>query len=339
MNTLKSPIQILRSPTLDSKKKRESFYNKYAFHGVRLLSFISAIIVGAILTSFAITLWSSDYNIPWTFLLAVIASYLTVICWVLSMLIMCCTPAHPILNLVFNAPLSALWIASSGIIIYNLLGTLSRSCSVSNWGNSDGIAICNIYKLMFSACIFATLSQLALVVLDVIARRDQNRSGRYTKMDSTTDLKMEPVDIHRPEHQLQTQLNDQSLDSVTDERGNQAVDQRYRDEYIGWQPEERTRPTPGHRLQDTDGTYSPSVYSQPSIRLQTQRRVAETHELAGSEPQRFVYQPYRTRDVDVGTVRMEHYMQPTPGSYHDYQAYQPSPTYDDDRDSYLDRRY
>lgn len=338
MNSLTSPIQALQSPTLDSKKKIQTYYNKYALHGLRTSSFVAAIGVGAVLSSFAITLWRSDYNIPWTFLLAIVASYLTVICWMLTTLIMCCTPPHPILNLVFNVPLSALWIASTGIIVYNLLGTLSRSCSIANWGNNDGVSICNIYKLMFSGCVFATLSQLSLIILDVSARRNQNRGGRYTKMDDPNDLKMEPVEMHRPRYQRQAQLSDQSIDSIVHGRDTEAKNRQHRDQYTDWQPERQTISTAGHVLPDHDYAYSPSVYSQPSVRFKPQPRDTESYELAGSDPHRPWYQPYRVRDVNVGTVRMDH-LGPPPGGSHTYHAYQRDQSYHNDRHSYLDKRY
>lgn len=113
-----------------------------------------------------------------------------------------------------------------GLLAYGTYGTLSHSCTKVNWGNDDGIMICQQYKALFSFVLFAAISQVALIILDVRARFAQSRSGRYAKMD---DIKMEPFDST---HNLNSSVHDVPY---TGQR-NEPV---YHDE-PGWRPGQRT---------------------------------------------------------------------------------------------------
>ena len=60
--------------------------------------------------------------------------------------------------------------------------TLTSSCSATYWGNSTGIKICTTYKALFAFTVLAALGHFVAVVIDIVARRRQNRSGRYGRM-------------------------------------------------------------------------------------------------------------------------------------------------------------
>ena len=117
-----------------------------------------------------------------------------------------------------------------GLMGWNLYGTLAHGCTIDNWGNEDGTKVCQEYKLMFAFVVFGTISQIAMIVVDVRARMAQTRSGRYSKMmDSTSTVKLEPYN---------TTTATTANNSVHDVAYQDPTPQ-YRDE-PGWKPGQRT---------------------------------------------------------------------------------------------------
>lgn len=165
---------------------------------------------------------------------------LTLLCLVLTSFVQCCFRLSPIFNLVLNVPLLILWIVSVALLGWNIIGTLSHSCSISNWGNDDGVMVCQQYKAMFAFVIFGVLAQIGAIVVDVRARVAQNRSGTYAKMrDSTSDVKLEPYSLT---HSQQSSVHNLPY---------QETSNQYRDQdEPGWRPGQRTN------------TYASSNYSE-----------------------------------------------------------------------------
>jgi hypothetical protein len=104
-----------------------------------------------------------------------------------------CVHLSPLLNILFNVPILLLWTAGMALLIWNMYGTLGHTCSIANWGNEDGITVCNQYKALFAFVVIGWLCQIALIVLDVRARRNQSALGKYNKMRDSNDLKMDPM--------------------------------------------------------------------------------------------------------------------------------------------------
>lgn len=128
-----------------------------------------------------------------------------------------------------NVPLLLVWLVGLGLLTYGIYGTLSHSCTKINWGNNDGITICQQYKALYSFVIFGTMSQFALIVLDVRARIAQTRSGRYAKMQ---DVKLEPFDSTHSHNLSSTSVHDNPYTAPSSGAA-------YRDE-PGWRPGQRT---------------------------------------------------------------------------------------------------
>lgn len=61
-------------------------------------------------------------------------------------------------------------------------GTLGHVCNTANWGSQAGVMVCNIYKTLFTFSLFAAMSALALVILDIKVRRRQTSLGKYNQM-------------------------------------------------------------------------------------------------------------------------------------------------------------
>jgi len=119
------------------------------------------------------------------------------------------------------------------LLAWNIYGLLKHSCSVANFGNSDGVSVCSQYKAMFSFVVFGTLAQVGMVVVDVRARMAQNRSGRYAKMrDSTSEIKLAPYANNTHAHSNSESIHDAPYQDTT-------ATTQYRDE-PGWRPGQRT---------------------------------------------------------------------------------------------------
>lgn len=106
-----------------------------------------------------------------------------------------CVHLSPLINMIFNFPILLLWTAGMGLMIWNMYGTLGHTCSTANWGNEDGVSICNQYKALFTFVVIGWVCQIALLVLDFRARRSQSALGNYNKMRESQDynMKMEPL--------------------------------------------------------------------------------------------------------------------------------------------------
>lgn len=230
------------APTIKTKMK-PSNYTAKTFHGVRTISAISSMVVTGILVYFCIALKNEGYRIPWTFLIVLAASILTLICLILTLSIHLCTRLSPLFNLILNVPLLILWTVGLALLGWNIYGTLAHSCTKVNWGNDDGIMICQEYKALFAFVVFGTISQIAMIVVDARARIAQTRSGRYAKMrDSTSELKLEP---YQSAHAVGSTGN--SIHDVP----YQDTAQHYRDE-PGWRPGQTMNTTASGRYADYD---------------------------------------------------------------------------------------
>lgn len=86
--------------------------------------------------------------------------------------------------------LLVLWISGISLLGWNMSGTLGHICNEENWGPDAGLMVCRIYKTLFSFTLFASMSALAMVVLDLEVRKKQTSLGKYNRMQgSGPDMK------------------------------------------------------------------------------------------------------------------------------------------------------
>jgi len=102
-----------------------------------------------------------------------------------------CQHLSPTLSLVMNTILLLPWTISLGLLSYGMRDTLTISCTTTNWGNSTGVSVCELYKVMFSFLVISFTLQLATIVIDVSARRQQYSRGAYNAMHDPTDIKLQ----------------------------------------------------------------------------------------------------------------------------------------------------
>lgn len=157
--------------------------------------------------------------------------------------------------------------------------------------------ICQQYKALFSFVIFATLSQIAMIIVDVRARIAQNRSGKYAQMDdSTTQMKLEPYDSSVNSLNRQHSFQDAPFPATQPQRRETYEQQHeqftatyeYHDDQAGWRP--------GQRAETSAAPYAAqSVARKPVARADTttsSNYVTRTDTLASSQ-----HAPHRTNTV------------------------------------------
>lgn len=110
----------------------------------------------------------------------------------LQSLLRCCSPSSTLLNMIMNISIALFWTATLVLLSRNLYGMLSHSCSKTNWGNADGVKVCNLYKLAYVFLIFAWLAQIATAGLDIYARRNYMSGATY---DNLSDAQHDGRDV------------------------------------------------------------------------------------------------------------------------------------------------
>lgn len=126
------------------------------------------------------------------------------------------------------------------MLAWNIYGTLKHSCTISNWGNNDGVLVCQEFKALFSFVVFGTLAQIAMVIVDFRALKAQRRGGRYENLrDSTSEVKLLPYSSTHA-HSNSDSIHDAPYQDPTTE---------FRDE-PGWRPGQRTNTMASSRVRD-----------------------------------------------------------------------------------------
>ncbi|KIX03788.1 uncharacterized protein Z518_07341 [Rhinocladiella mackenziei CBS 650.93] len=181
-------------------KSRPQVYPRLPFHIIRAIAFISGSIVSGILIFFCVQLRHDGFKLPWTFIIVLAASLLSLLTLLITSIIYACAFLSPLINLLANVTITILWTVGLALLTWNMYGTLGHSCSRANWASDDGMMICRTYKALYSFALFGWLSQIALIVLDIRSRRVQTALGKYNKMaaaaaaaDAGRDVKLDSL--------------------------------------------------------------------------------------------------------------------------------------------------
>lgn len=162
--------------------RQPSPYPAFVFHGVRVVQFVSSIIVMGMLSFFCHSLIKENYYIPWTFLLLLTVSVLTLLSLFLTSFFYHNRTLKPRMSIFVNAFLSLLWILGFSLMYWNISGTLAHHCDIENWGNSTGIKVCMIYKALAAFIVFGLVSTFFSLGLDIYTDRRINHRGTYDIM-------------------------------------------------------------------------------------------------------------------------------------------------------------
>lgn len=89
---------------------------------------------------------------------------------------------NPSLNLGLNLALSVLWAVSFALLAWWASSTLAHACAVDNWESDTGVAVCRMYKALFSFAVLGLVGTLAALGLDVHVQRSSTRKGRFVSL-------------------------------------------------------------------------------------------------------------------------------------------------------------
>lgn len=124
------------------------------FHVIRSVQLLSALVVSAVMGYFLSELSRDNYRLPWTFLLLLAVSVLTVLALTATIILHLRYGLNPQVNTVLNAVLVVLWGVAFGLLTRWTSGTLARVCNKDDWDNDMGMMVCRVYKALFSFTLF-----------------------------------------------------------------------------------------------------------------------------------------------------------------------------------------
>ncbi|KAL3479941.1 hypothetical protein BJX99DRAFT_221529 [Aspergillus californicus] len=165
-----------------NKSVKPSEYPKLPFHIIRFITFVSSLIVAIIVSVFTYNLHGADHKLPWPFLVLIISAFLSLLNLVLTTFLHCCYGLSPRLSLVTNSIVLLLWFISLVLLAWSLSHTILTTCNATYWATSTGIAVCRIFKTLFSFTIIGVAALIACIALDIVAYRRQTRLGEYDPM-------------------------------------------------------------------------------------------------------------------------------------------------------------
>ncbi|KAJ5287448.1 hypothetical protein N7478_003134 [Penicillium angulare] len=160
-------------------RSKPSDYPGLPFHLIRILAFLSSLIVAIVLAVFIYHLHADGYKLPFAFLILLIAALISLINVILTAFMNCSCGLSTMLAMVLDTLCLVVWLVGLGLISYNTAHTILTSCTTKYWGNSTGEDVCRMYKAVFAFTVLAVAAFIASLALDGIVRRRQNRLGVY----------------------------------------------------------------------------------------------------------------------------------------------------------------
>ncbi|KAF2117064.1 hypothetical protein BDV96DRAFT_489979 [Lophiotrema nucula] len=169
---------------LRKDRVKPTHYPILPFHFLRCAQLASSIIVAGVMSYFLRELQQDHYRLPWTFLLLLTVTVLTLLSLTGTIVLHCCYGLNPILNLGLNSVLFVLWALGFALLTWWSSSTLSHVCNRANWDTETGVSICRIYKALFSFALLGVLSTLLALALDVHVYRGSTRRGKFTALQN-----------------------------------------------------------------------------------------------------------------------------------------------------------
>ncbi|KAL2870484.1 uncharacterized protein BJX67DRAFT_286050 [Aspergillus lucknowensis] len=164
------------------KSVKPSEYPPLPFHLIRFFTFASSLIVGSILAAFAVNLHNADHKLPWAFLVLIIAAFLSLLNLALTTVLHCCYGLSPRLSLITNSVVFVVWSIALILFSWAVSHTILTTCNATYWATSTGIAVCRIFKALFTFTIIGAAFLIASIGLDIFAYRRTTRLGEYDPM-------------------------------------------------------------------------------------------------------------------------------------------------------------
>ncbi|KAG7006319.1 ABC multidrug transporter C [Physcia stellaris] len=166
----------------DKISKQPSNYPPLVFHLLRTCQLLSTLIVASVLIFFCHHLHVENIYIPWTFIVLLTVSLLTIVAFLVTSVFYTLRTLSPKLNLYSNTALTALWCLGLALLTWNLSWTLGHRCTTDSWKNDAGIMVCRLFKALTAFAVTGTLTTALLTLLDLRTHRANTASGAYNAM-------------------------------------------------------------------------------------------------------------------------------------------------------------
>lgn len=156
-----------------NRSKQRPGFPKLPFFILRLVQVLCAVSVLGILAYFLYHLWKDGYTTPYEFSLLDFAAAATLLNFVVTSIFLCCCGLSSLYVVIFDGLLCLVWIIAFGLLVRAMGSSATESCSAENWGNSEGIRVCHLFKMLLAMSVIVIVSFLAMAIFAVVARRKQ----------------------------------------------------------------------------------------------------------------------------------------------------------------------
>jgi hypothetical protein len=117
---------------------------------LRFFQLLWALIVIGVLAYFVYHLRQDNFSVPWEFSILDLAAALTLINLVVNSALFLCWSVSAVAVIVVDLILTVLWGVAFGMLTKAMGQTITQSCSTDNWGDSAGVQVCNMFKVLFA---------------------------------------------------------------------------------------------------------------------------------------------------------------------------------------------
>lgn len=166
----------------DRFSKQPSHYPPLAFHLLRLGQLLSTIVVSSVLVFFCHHLHAEGIYVPWTFIVLLTVSLLTLVALLVTCVSYTLRMLSPKINMCSNAILTIFWALGLALLSWNLSWTLGHHCTRTTWHNEAGIMVCRLYKALTAFTVTGLATTTILFALDLRIYRATTAQGTYNAM-------------------------------------------------------------------------------------------------------------------------------------------------------------
>lgn len=156
-------------------RKQFENYPKAPFFVCRFLQLSCSGFALGVLSYFQYYLWADGFSNPWEFSLLDFAASMTTINVFITSLLICCCRVSSLLIIIVDGLLAVLWGIGFATLTKAMGKTTIQSCTIDNWGNSEGIRVCHLFKALFAFSFLSLVIFIGSFVAAMIIRKRENR--------------------------------------------------------------------------------------------------------------------------------------------------------------------
>jgi hypothetical protein len=161
------------------KRSNRISFPKLPFALLRFVQVLCSVAVMGVLGYFIYHLWQDGYSTPYEFSLLDFASSATLLNFFVTSILLCCGRLSPTVVIVLDSFLTVLWTIAFALLVRAMGKTTTQKCDTAGWGNSDGIRVCHMFKVLVAFSFIAIVSFAAMVVTAVVARKRGPGGHKY----------------------------------------------------------------------------------------------------------------------------------------------------------------